>query len=222
MKRVAMCWSGGKDSAWTLHKLVQDPEVVVVRLVTVIEQGGDNVILTMLNRRLIREQGKLLNLPPLEVGVAGREDFGEYFELPQSCINTLVDDGVTHIAFGDLSDEQTRKAREEDLESSGLDPLFPLWGRKDAELADEIIAGGVKAYVVSVDSAKVDPGLLGRRFDKSFVAQLGPEVNKCGEFEEFHTFVYDSPEFSKPLKVIPGDRVRRGSRWTIELFHDQA
>lgn len=222
MKRVAVCWSGGKDSAWMLHKLRQMPGVEIVRLVTVIDQGSDNVILTLLNRRLIREQAKLIGLPAQEVGVTGRGRFGEYFELPESCLTGMIDGGITHVAFGDLSDQETRDAREADFESSGLDLLFPLWGRDDSELAGELIDGGVKSRVVSIDASRVDPALLGHEFDRRFLQSLPTGVNKCGEFEEFHTFVYNSPEFSRPLRVIAGDRSCRGTTWTIELFPEHS
>ncbi len=43
MKRVALSWSSGKDSAWTLHLLRQDLAVEVVALVTTLNQEFDRV-----------------------------------------------------------------------------------------------------------------------------------------------------------------------------------
>ena len=222
MKKVAMSWSGGKDSTWTLHKLKQDPEVEVVSLVTAIEDRGDSVILTMLHRRLVRKQAQALGLPLREFHARKLDPTGEYFELPSRLISTLIAEGVTHIAFGDISNQSTREAREANLAGTGLEPLFPLWGRDDHELANEIAAGGVKAIVVSVDPERLDPRVLGRQFDGRFTGELPAEVDWCGENEEFQTFVYDSPDFTDPLKLIPGGRTKLGKRWVLELFPESA
>ncbi|MCA8917037.1 MAG: ATP-binding protein [Planctomycetes bacterium] len=222
MKTVAVSWSGGKDSAWMLHKLRQEPDVEVGCLITVLEAVGDNVILTLLHRRLIREQAKALGLPLRECKVVRGSIVGEYFALPEKYIKGLVKDAYTHIAYGDISSAETRKAREEHLEGTGLEALFPLWGRNDQELAQEEIDGGVKAFVVAIEPSRVDPELVGRVFDRRFLSELKEGVHACGEYGEFQTFAFDAPGFSAPLKVLPGDRVKRGERWIVELFPDQA
>ncbi len=37
--RLALSWSSGKDSAWTLHRLRQDPGIEVVALVTTVNEA---------------------------------------------------------------------------------------------------------------------------------------------------------------------------------------
>ena len=222
MMKVAISWSGGKDSTWTLHKLKQDPEVEVVCLITALMDRSDSVILTMLHRRLIRMQAESLGLPLREFHARKTDPAGEYFELPSRLISTLIAEGVTHVAFGDISNQDTRKSREANLADTGLEPLFPLWGRDDHELAREIAAGGVKAIIVAVDPQRLDPGVLGRQFDGKFTHALPTEVDWCGEDEEFQTFVYDSPDFTIPLALMPGSRARHGKKWVLELFPEKA
>jgi len=43
-----------------------------------------------------------------------------------------------------------------------------------------------------------------RDFDFSFISDLPPTVDPCGENGEFHTFVYDAPMFSQPIHVSGG------------------
>ncbi|MBN9161270.1 MAG: hypothetical protein J0I07_09925, partial [Myxococcales bacterium] len=45
-------------------------------------------------------------------------------------------------------------------------------------------------------------------YDASFIRELPPNVDVCGENGEFHTFVYDGPNFSVPVP------------YTIEGFED--
>jgi hypothetical protein len=40
MKRVLLSWSSGKDSAWTLHLLRQQPGVEVVGLLTTFNEAA--------------------------------------------------------------------------------------------------------------------------------------------------------------------------------------
>jgi len=72
-----------------------------------------------------------------------------------------------------------------------------------------MIAAGVKAKVTCVDPAKLAKSYAGRDFDRSFVEDLPPGIDPCGENGEFHTFVHDAPVFSSPIEVRPGEVVVR-------------
>ena len=72
-----------------------------------------------------------------------------------------------------------------------------------------MIEAGVKAKVTCVDPAKLDRSFAGREFDRAFLESLPSTVDPCGENGEFHTFVYDSPVFSRPIAIELGDTVER-------------
>ena len=94
--------------------------------------------------------------------------------LPWPCTNAIyenrmriavgraVAEGFTHVAFGDLFLEDVRSYREERLTGTGLTPLFPLWGRPTAALAREMIAGGLRARIATLDP-RVDAARSDRR-----------------------------------------------------------
>ncbi len=142
-------------------------------------------------------------------------------DLPWPCSNAIYEDlltalwrrataeQVTEIAFGDLFLEDIREYRERQLRDTGLTPLFPVWHLPTGELATEMIEAGVKAKVTCVDPAKLDRSFAGREFDGEFVESLPASVDPCGENGEFHTFVYDSPVFSRPIAVEVGETVER-------------
>lgn len=60
--------------------------------------------------------------------------------------------------------------------------------------------------VVCVDSRFLADDFAGRPFDASFLADLPPNVDPCGENGEFHTFVTNGPGFSHPLEVAVGGK----------------
>ena len=59
----------------------------------------------------------------------------------REAVDKAVAEGFTHVAFGDLFLEDVRQYREDRLAGTGLTPLFPLWRRRHAELAREMIGG---------------------------------------------------------------------------------
>jgi diphthamide synthase (EF-2-diphthine--ammonia ligase) len=142
-------------------------------------------------------------------------------ELPWPCPNAVYEDlmgevcrraiaeQITEIAFGDLFLEDVRAYRERQLQGTGLAPFFPIWGSPTRELAFEMIRSGVRAKVTCLDPSKLDPTFAGAEFDNSFLESLPPVIDACGENGEFHTFVYDSPAFSRSICVTAGDIVER-------------
>ena len=127
-----------------------------------------------------------------------------------AAVRSLVAEGFTHVAFGDLFLEDVRRYREDRLANTGLTPLFPLWKTKStAELAREMIDGGLEARLTCVDPRVLDRSFAGRRFDDALLRDLPAEVDPCGERGEFHSFAYAGPMFSAPIAVTPGDVVDR-------------
>jgi diphthamide synthase (EF-2-diphthine--ammonia ligase) len=75
-----------------------------------------------------------------------------------------------------------------------------------AAVAAEVIARGIRARVVCVDTRWLDASFCGVDYDAEFIASLSDDVCPCGEGGEFHTFVWDAPGFDVPLAIGPGLR----------------
>ncbi len=105
--------------------------------------------------------------------------------------------------------QDIRNYRVQQLEDSGLEPIFPVWEIPTAQLGRDLIAAGVKAKLTCVDTSKLATSFVGRDYDLALLADLPPEVDPCGENGEFHTFVYDAPVFRWPIPVQVGERVER-------------
>lgn len=117
--------------------------------------------------------------------------------------------GVTHVIFGDLFLQDIRDYREARLKPIGVTPVFPVWDRPTDALARTMIAGGVEAYLATVDLKKLPASFAGRRFDHELLADLPEGVDPCGENGEFHTFVAAGPMMQGRVAVTVGDRVER-------------
>jgi diphthamide synthase (EF-2-diphthine--ammonia ligase) len=95
------------------------------------------------------------------------------------------------------------------MKATGLELLFPLWGRPTRPLAEEMIASGLKARLTCVDPRKLDRSFAGREFGGELLRDLPSGVDPCGENGEFHSFAWDGPMFRHPVPVRSGEVVER-------------
>jgi diphthamide synthase (EF-2-diphthine--ammonia ligase) len=124
-------------------------------------------------------------------------------------VERAAEERIAAFAFGDLFLEDIREYRIKQLEGTGIEPLFPVWGIPTRQLAREMIAAGVKAKLTCVDPRKLARDFAGREYDDRLLQALPGDVDPCGENGEFHTFVYDAPVFSRPIAVRRGEVVER-------------
>ncbi|HUA17849.1 MAG TPA: hypothetical protein VMB25_03830 [Bryobacteraceae bacterium] len=209
MKRVALSWSSGKDSAWTLHLLRRDPAVEVVALVTTLNEAFDRVAMHAVRRELLEAQAESAGLPLWAVPLPWPCSNEQYEARMRGLCARAVGEGVEAMAFGDLFLADIRAYREKQLAGTGLEPLFPLWQIPTAQLARDMIAAGLRAKITCVDPKVLSREFAGRDFDAAFLADLPPAVDPCGENGEFHSFVYEGPMFSKPIQLLTGEIVER-------------
>jgi uncharacterized protein (TIGR00290 family) len=209
VKKVLLSWSSGKDCAWSLHLLRQQPEVDVVALVTTLNQAANRVAMHAVRRELLEAQAGRVGLPLWAVDLPWPCSNADYERLMGGVCARAVAEGITAVAFGDLFLEDVRAYRVRQMQETGLELLFPAWGIPTGELAREMIAGGVKAKVTCVDPRKLKASYAGREFDLDFVESLPAGIDPCGENGEFHSFVYDAPVFSRVIEVRGGEVVER-------------
>jgi uncharacterized protein (TIGR00290 family) len=202
-----LSWSSGKDSAWAL-RLLQQADIKVVGLFTTFNGEANRVAMHAVRRSLVEQQASLSGLPLWTADLPWPCSNAQYEEIMRGVCTRAVEQGITAFAFGDLYLEDIRAYRERQLQGTGLQPLFPVWGKPTSELAREMIAAGVKAKVTCVDPS-LGREFAGRDFDLEFLAQLPASADPCGENGEFHTFVYESPVFTRPLAVQTGEIVER-------------
>jgi len=208
-KNVLLSWSSGKDSAWALHLLSQCADLRVVAIVTTFNCAANRVAMHAVRRSLVETQAERIGLPLWPVELPWPCTNATYEDLMRAVSQRALAEGITAVAFGDLFLQDIREYRERQLQGTGLDPLFPVWQIPTGQLAREMIAAGVKAKIACVDPSKLDKSFAGRDYDSVFLEDLPESVDPCGENGEFHTFVYEAPVFSHPIRVQTGEIVER-------------
>lgn len=209
VKRTWLSWSSGKDSAWALHRLQQDPGIELAGLFCTVNRAFNRVAMHAVSVDLLKTQTARIGLPLEVIEIPYPCSNADYDEIMTAFVRKAGMAGVECFAFGDLFLEDVRKYREEKLRGTGISPIFPLWGVPTDELSREVIDGGVRAVVTCVDPEQMPKTLVGREYDASFLHELPAGVDPCGENGEFHTFVFDGPAFSAPVQVMTGAVVER-------------
>lgn len=218
--KLLLSWSSGKDCAWALHILRQQGAYDIAGLVTTFNGAFDRVAMHAVRRELVEAQAKAAGLPLWHIDLPWPCSNEDYERIMGAFVADAREQGVTHMAFGDLFLEDVRAYRERNLAGSGIEPVFPLWGRETRTLAGEMIDAGVKAILTCVDPGKVPAGLAGRIFDRKLLDELPPRTDPCGENGEFHSFCFAGPMFTQPIAVRRGEAVLRDGFVFADLHPD--
>ena len=207
--KTLISWSSGKDSAFALHEVRRSGAYDVVGALTTVTETFGRVSIHGVRQEILHAQLAAAGLPPRIVPIPYPCPNEVYETRMGDAVAEAVQDGVTHMIFGDLFLEDVRAYREQKLAGTGITPVFPLWGRPTRVLAEQMIDAGLRACIATVDLKKLPAEFAGRSFDRALLADLPEGVDPCGENGEFHTCVLDGPIFSRPLAVTTGVRVER-------------
>jgi uncharacterized protein (TIGR00290 family) len=216
--RVLMSWSGGKDSCFALYEIQRTQDYRVAALLTTLTRDYDRISMHGVRRGLLEKQATSLGLPLHQVFISKDATNQEYEMRVGEAFSVHREQGIGLIVFGDLFLEDIRTYREQFLARHNMRGLFPVWKRETSKFIEEFIALGFKAVVTCVDSRVLDQSFAGRIIDESFVSSLPPDVDPCGENGEFHSFVFDGPNFSMPVRFSIGEAVLRDSFWFRDLL----
>jgi len=206
--KVLLSWSSGKDAAWALHVMRQDG-IQVGGLLTSTNETVQRVSMHGVREEILRAQADAAGLPLYRVPLPFPCTNEIYEARMLEMVRQAVSEGFTHVAFGDLFLEDVRQYREDRLRGTGLAPLFPLWGWPTPQLSREMIAGGLRARIATLDPRVMRRDLIGAEYDAALLDRLPPTVDPCGERGEFHTCAIDGPMFARPIDVTAGEIVER-------------
>lgn len=217
---LILMWSGGKDSAYALWKLLNDHSHEVTALAALITEGYERTKWHGVRTVMMRQQASAIGLPLVEVRVPPNdiiESAEEFFSGVASFFGNEHDQPTRALAWGDIYSLAAREEHQSVCDQAGLAYVAPLWGWSTTDLAQSVIEIGISTTIVQVVLSKFGvnaESFLGRTFDQHLLSDLPEGIDPCGEEGEFHTFAWDGPMFRHPV-AFTGDRIaRRGdSAW---------
>lgn len=196
MNQTILSFSGGKDSIFALYQLQQQKIPVVSLITTIWKASGQSVAHDESFERL-EKQARWLNIP-IEFVETDFENYTTDFE--KKLKELKVNQDIKQIAFGDIYLKGHRDWGEQLASRTGLNPFYPLWRSQEesTELLYEYVRAGFKSKITKIDPEKLPESWIGRELDEQFIADiLTFDVCPLGESGEYHTYVYDGPNFQK-------------------------
>ncbi|KGP73073.1 hypothetical protein [Pontibacillus yanchengensis] len=204
MENVIVSWSGGKDSAFVLYKLMRNQEYNIKGLLSTTSEDTERLPMHEVSTTLIHAQASSIELPLFEVALPSNASNAIYERTLQQQFDFFKNNGTYTIIYADLFLEDIKVFREQLLSQAGMNGEYPLWGRNTSEVAKEFISLGFKAIVTTIDTEKLPSEMVGKPYNQSFLENLPEGVDPCGENGEFHTFVFNGPVFQHPIPFTLG------------------
>ena len=111
MIKAYMNWSGGKDSALALHRMLQEAQYEIDCLLTSINSDRDRISMHDVRRELLEAQAASIGIPLLTIELPEMPATQLYEQAMQRKVSALKDRGCTHAIFGDIFLENLKQAQ---------------------------------------------------------------------------------------------------------------
>lgn len=195
------------------YHLLASQRYEIAGLMTTVTEGFDRISMHGVRRELLERQAESLGIPLRKVMIPKDCPNGIYEERMREALGGFKAQGITKVAFGDLFLEDLRRYRDEFLAQAGMTGVYPIWMRDTEELVRTFIGLGFKAVLVCVDTKAIDAAFAGREIDPSLLRDLPESADPCGEYGEYHSFVYAGPIFKNAIACRTGECVMRTPRF---------
>ncbi|MBA3704921.1 MAG: diphthine--ammonia ligase [Bacteroidetes bacterium] len=205
-EKCIFSWSGGKDSALALYKVLQEDNFEVIALLTTLNKNFKRISMHGVREELLDQQAAAIGFPLIKMFVSEGTN-AEYEKNMERLLLEYKAKGVTKVIFGDIFLEDLRLYREKNLAKIGLTAEFPLWKRNTQELINVFMQLGFKTITCCLNDAYLNKDSVGVEIDEKFLKSLPANVDPCGENGEYHTFCYAGPLFKTDVKFKIGDKI---------------
>ena len=206
MKPAVFCWSGGKDSALCLYRVLQEKKYDVKFLITTVSEQFRRISMHGVKEELLDSQARSLGIPLIKIYVSEGTNV-EYERKMEEALLNLKSKGIEEVIFGDIFLDELRRYREANLSKVGMKGVFPLWKQNTAALLADFISLKFKTVICCTNDAYLGEDWVGRIIDEKLALSIPDTVDPCGENGEYHTFCFDGPVFESPINILIGEKI---------------
>ncbi|MCC8145629.1 MAG: diphthine--ammonia ligase [Bacteroidales bacterium] len=204
-KKAVFNWSGGKDSALALLKVIRSDEYEIVSLLTTVNRDSKRSTMHAIPEKILQMQADSIGLPLHIVNLTPKGDISDYESEMQTAVELFRTQGVSYFIFGDIFLSDVRSYREKQLEPYNIKVVEPLWDKTSKEIMTEFLESGLKTVVVTTTADLLGKEYIGKTIDQHFIDSLPEEIDICGENGEYHTLCYDGPIFKNIIPIELGE-----------------
>lgn len=195
--KAVMHWSGGKDAALALYKVLQEDKIEVLALLSTFSQESGHSSAHEIPLTIIEAQAKSIGIPLYTLSI--QAEMQNYMLEMQKAVTHFKALGVTQFIYGDIDLQDIKSFRAAQLKPFGIEVIEPLWGMSTQEVMQAFFKSGLQACIVTADADKLGQDIIGKNLQASLLADFPAAVDICGEDGSYHSLVYAGPLFKKPI-----------------------
>jgi ABC transporter with metal-binding/Fe-S-binding domain ATP-binding protein len=204
--RVAVLFSGGKDSVLALHRVLNEGYQVSC-LVSMIPQREDSWMFHYPNIRLVDLSAEAVELPIVKAETVGAKE-AEIDDL-RRVIEKLDVEGIVS---GAVASNYQKTRMDQICSEFKLKSIAPLWQQDQLSLLKELLKLKFEVIITGAYAYGFNKEWLGRKIDEQAIEDLEKlnskyGVSLVGEGGEYESFVLNAPLFKKRIRVISADRI---------------
>jgi len=200
--KLAILFSGGKDSCLALHKALEKGHEIVC-LLSILPETTDSFMFHKPDLRLLKQQTKELDIPLIIQKSKGEED-KELEDLKK--LIKKVRKKIDGICVGGIASSYQGNRVKKICSELGLKFYAPLWDYSAEQLWKELLDNKFKVIMTKIACEGISKEFLGKIIDWESFEKLKKLSEKfkfdlTGEGGDFETAVLFMPEFKKEIKI---------------------
>ncbi len=201
--RLAVLFSGGKDSVFACYRAMEAHEVAC--LVTVVSKNSESYMFHTPNIVHTGIMAKAMGIEHLVWETDGVEE-EELSDLRDALVHARGAFGIEGVVTGAIESVYQASRVQRICRDLDLWCFNPLWQTDQLAYLRLLVDKGFSVMVSGVFAYPLEASWLGRIIDDAALSELASlsgryAINPSGEGGELETFVLDAPMFSKRLKV---------------------
>lgn len=202
--KAVLNWSGGKDSAHALYKILKDGKYEIVSLLTTINRSTHLSTMHNIPLELLQAQSERIGIPLKIVELKPKGTMDDYSGAMKDAAEEFKAQGVTCFIFGDIFLHDVRYYREQQLSPLGITVVEPLWDKTSEKVMEDFLETGLKTIIVTTMSDGLGKTYIGKLINSELINKLPDHMDPNGENGEYHTFCFDGPIYSSPVPFEMG------------------
>jgi len=203
--KLAVLFSGGKDSTYALFKAKKDHEIVC--LISIFSKNKESYMFHTANIELTRLQAESLNLPLICKTTKGEKEV-ELEDLKQAIKEAKEKYKIQGVVTGAIASKYQKGRIQKICNELNLECINPLWGKDQIELLKEIINENFEFIISAISAEGLNESWLGKKITKEEINNISKmQINAAFEGGEAETLIIDCPIFKSRLIIEKAQKI---------------
>ncbi len=205
--KLAVLFSGGKDSCLALYKAMQEQEITC--LISILSENEESYMFHVPNIHLAKMQAEAIGMPLIQKTTKGEKE-KELEDLKAALKEAKSRFHIQGIVTGAIKSVYQASRIQKLCDDLKLQCINPLWQRDEIEILNELIKNNFEVIISGIFAFPLEKDLLGKKINQEIIKKLENlkekwKINPAGEGGEIETTVLDAPFFKKRIEILESE-----------------